>query len=87
MEKITPAARREFSFPSPVDVHSERSDEQKDKKNDERPPALQNKQTVEQDACSRKLSECQPQILEAQAGGGFNARIRCYCARKENTDE
>ncbi len=40
MEKITPAARREFSFPGPVDVHGERGDEQ-EKENDERQAALQ----------------------------------------------
>jgi hypothetical protein len=41
MEKITPAAWREFSFPSPIDVHGECGDEQKDE-NDERQSALQN---------------------------------------------
>jgi hypothetical protein len=42
MEKITPAARREFSFPGPIDVYAEPCDEQKGE-NDEREPALQNK--------------------------------------------
>jgi hypothetical protein len=40
MEKITPAARREFSFPSPVDVHAKRGDKQKDE-NDEKQAAFQ----------------------------------------------
>src|ERR1700730_17038241 len=41
MEEITPTARRQFSFPSPVDVHSERGDQQDEKENDERQAALQ----------------------------------------------
>ena len=41
MEKITPTARRQFSFPSPVDVHRERGDKQDEKENDERQAALQ----------------------------------------------
>jgi hypothetical protein len=41
MEKITPAARREFSFPGPIDVHGERSDEQNKEETDEKPTALQ----------------------------------------------
>src|SRR5205807_10656637 len=40
MKEITSPARRKWSFPSPVDVHCERSDEQKDE-NDERPATLQ----------------------------------------------
>ena len=42
MEKITPAARRKFSFPSPVDMHGERDDEQDKKGTDENPTPLQN---------------------------------------------
>src|SRR5436309_13583644 len=38
MDKITPAARREFSFPVPVDVHGQRVNEQNKKENDERQP-------------------------------------------------
>ena len=41
VEKITPTARREFSFPSPVDVHGERSYGQNKKENDQRQAALQ----------------------------------------------
>src|ERR1700731_2111157 len=41
MEKITPTARRQFSFPSPVDVHAERGDKQNKKETDEKPTALQ----------------------------------------------
>jgi hypothetical protein len=41
MEKITPAVRRKFSFPSPIDVHSERGDEHDKKETDEKPTALQ----------------------------------------------
>jgi hypothetical protein len=41
MEKLTPAARREFSFPSPVDVHGQRDDEQNKSENDERQAAFQ----------------------------------------------
>jgi len=41
MDKITPAARREFSFPVPVDVHGQRVNEQNKKENDERQPPLQ----------------------------------------------
>jgi hypothetical protein len=41
MEKITPTARREFSFPSPIDVHRERSDEDNKEETDENPTALQ----------------------------------------------
>jgi hypothetical protein len=41
MEKITPAARREFSFPRPIDVHPERGDEQNKKETDEKPAAFQ----------------------------------------------
>src|SRR5207253_10004087 len=40
MKEVTSPARRKWSFPSPVDVHCERSDEQKDE-NDERPATLQ----------------------------------------------
>src|SRR5205823_14596545 len=40
MKKITSAARPKFSFPGPVDVHSERGDEQKDE-NDERQAVFQ----------------------------------------------
>src|SRR5205814_3412229 len=45
MEKITAAARREFSFPSPVDVHRERCDEHNKKESDERPAAFQSTQS------------------------------------------
>jgi len=41
MEKITPAARREFSFPGPVDVHGDHGDEHNKKETDEKPTALQ----------------------------------------------
>src|SRR5216110_2455482 len=41
MEKITPTARREFSFPGPIDVHSEHCDEHNKKETDEKPTALQ----------------------------------------------
>jgi hypothetical protein len=41
MEKITATARREFSFPSPVDMHREHRDQQDKKENEERQPALQ----------------------------------------------
>src|SRR5216117_1771114 len=41
MDKITPAARREFSFPVPVDVQGQRVNEQNKKENDERQPPLQ----------------------------------------------
>ena len=41
MKKITSAARREFSFPGPVDVHGERGDEHNKKETDEKPTALQ----------------------------------------------
>ena len=42
MEKITPTARREFSFPGPVDVHPERSNKHNNtNENDERQTALQ----------------------------------------------
>ncbi len=47
MEKITSAARREFSFPSPVDVHGERGDEQNNNGNDERQAGASKHQTVE----------------------------------------
>ena len=39
---LTSAAWREFSFPSPVDVHGHRSDKQNKNENDERQQALQN---------------------------------------------
>jgi hypothetical protein len=41
MEKITPAARGEFSFPGPVDVHRERRDKHNEKETDEKPTAFQ----------------------------------------------
>src|SRR5438874_12702604 len=41
MEKITPAARRKFSFPTPIDVHGERGDEQNKKETDEKPTTFQ----------------------------------------------
>jgi len=44
MKKITPAARREFSFPISIDVHAERCDEQNKKETDEKPTALQSTQ-------------------------------------------
>src|SRR5438552_19182289 len=40
MKEVTSPARRKWSFPIPVDVHCQRSDEQKDE-NDERPATLQ----------------------------------------------
>src|SRR5438552_7989969 len=40
MKEVTSTARRKWSFPSPVDVRCERSEEQKDE-NDERPATLQ----------------------------------------------
>jgi hypothetical protein len=61
MEKITPAARRELSFPSPIDVHAEHGDEQNKKETDENPTALQSTETIAAAACSRKHSECQLQ--------------------------
>src|SRR5437773_12250076 len=45
MEKITPAARGEFSFPGPVDLHHERGDEQNKNGNDERQSAFQSTQS------------------------------------------
>jgi hypothetical protein len=41
MKKITPAARREFSSPSPVNVHREYSDDHNKKETDENPAAFQ----------------------------------------------
>jgi hypothetical protein len=41
MKKIAPAARRKFSFPSPIDVHAKRGDEQNNNETDEKPAALQ----------------------------------------------
>jgi hypothetical protein len=41
MEKITSAARRQVSFPSPIDVHAEHGDEEDKKETDEKPAALQ----------------------------------------------
>src|SRR5207248_2197460 len=40
MKEVTSPARPKWSFPIPVDVHCQRSDEQKDE-NDERPATLQ----------------------------------------------
>jgi hypothetical protein len=44
MEKITPAPRRKFSFPPPINLQSQPTDEQKQNNtvNDERPTTLQN---------------------------------------------
>jgi hypothetical protein len=42
MEKIAPAARREFSFPGPIDVHCKHADEHNKKETDKKPTALQN---------------------------------------------
>jgi hypothetical protein len=75
MEKITPAARREFSFPGPVDVHGEHGDEHNKKENDERQPALQSNQTVEaavSAANSRERVACPPwwaSHLDCDRGG------------------
>ena len=45
MEKVASSARRDFSFPSPVDVHRERCDEHNKKESDERPAAFQSTQS------------------------------------------
>src|SRR5262249_28383006 len=42
MEKIATAARRKFSFPTPVDLQSQCRNEQHSYRNDEWQPALQN---------------------------------------------
>jgi len=42
MKKISPAPRRELSFPTPIDMHCEHSDEHNKKQTDENPTALQN---------------------------------------------
>jgi hypothetical protein len=43
MKKITPAPGGEFSFPGPINMHRQSSDEQKQDKtqNDERPATFQ----------------------------------------------
>src|SRR5207244_4526324 len=41
MKKIPPTPRRQFSLPSPIDVHRERSDEHNNKETDEKPTAFQ----------------------------------------------
>jgi len=71
MKEITSATRRKFSFPSPVDVQSERRYKQNKNKNDERQPAFQNPKLYTRLADSRKLSEW----LGVERNGG-NCLIR-----------
>jgi hypothetical protein len=68
LRRITPAARREFSFPGPVDVHGDRSDEQNKNETDERQAALQSIQAVEAGVSAANSGDLTSVAVSAREG-------------------
>ena len=90
MEKITSAAWREFSFPSPVDVHGHRSDKQNKNENDERQQALQNAKLYTRLPARESFRSISRKFWTAQASRGhvtFTAGVRLIWRRRATNVE